>query len=154
MEKTNAIRLLDAKKIPYQIHCYDASLTDGMSVAKAILKEPACVFKTLVCVDSFKQYVVFMVPVCSELDLKKTANSLKAKYVEMIPQKNLLSLTGYVHGGCSPLGMKKTFRTIVDESALLFSTICFSGGKKGLQIEMAPLQLKDLINASFFDISK
>lgn len=152
MEKTNAIRLLDSKKIIYTSYTYDASLCDGQEIAKALSQDANRVFKTLVCIDSSHQYRVFMVPVNEQLNLKKAAKLLKVKYVEMIPQKQLLPLTGYVHGGCSPLGMKKTFFTIIHESAKDFPTIFFSGGKRGLQIEMNPIQLKNEIHAEFLNI--
>lgn len=152
--KTNAIRSVAAKKLNYEIHTYDISdnLIDGMSVAAKLGQNPESTFKTLVLVGQSKNNYVCVVPVCNELDLKKAAKYFGEKYVEMIPSKALLPLTGYIHGGCSPIGMKKLFPTVIHETAELYDTICVSGGKIGLQIEMSPIDLAGLVNAGFADI--
>lgn len=151
-EKTNVMRLLDAKKIAYCEKTYDPMLTDGEEVAKALNENPESTFKTLVTVGSDKNNYVFVVPVNKTLNLKKAAKSVMVKSIEMIRMKDLLPLTGYVHGGCSPIGMKKTFVTIVDETATLFDLIVFSGGKKGFQVQMNPLDLNKIIECKFIDI--
>lgn len=152
MEKTNVMRLLDAKKIEYTPHEYDRSLTDGKSVAAALRQEEDRVFKTLVTTDGKRNYYVFVIPVHCSLDFKKAARSVGAKSIEMILQKELLPLTGYIHGGCSPIGMKKLFSTVVDETARLFDTIMVSAGKVGYQIELSPEHLTELIGAKYADI--
>lgn len=144
--KTNAIRILDKEKIAYQIHEYDSTCTDGLSVAMLVGKDPSKVFKTLVTEDNKSNHFVFCIPVNKTLNLKKAAQVVKVKSIAMIPQKNLLPLTGYIHGGCSPIGMKKEFMTVIDESALNFDTICVSGGKVGVQIELSPLDLINFLN--------
>lgn len=137
--KTNAMRMLDKHKTVYQAYSYDSSRAlSGIDVATALGQNPKQVFKTLVTVGKSRQHYVFMVPVAEELDLKKAAAAAGEKSVEMVKSKELLGLTGYVHGGCSPLGMKKLFPTFADETACRFSTIIFSAGKIGFQIE-APL---------------
>ncbi|MBO4989944.1 MAG: Cys-tRNA(Pro) deacylase [Clostridia bacterium] len=152
MEKTNVMRLLDAASVSYTPHQYDPSLTDGISVAKSLGENPDCVFKTLVTTDG-KKHFVFVVPVNETLDLKKAAKAAGVKSIAMIPQKELLPLTGYVHGGCSPIGMKKPFPTIVSETALLFDTIVFSAGKRGFQVETNPEDLIRFVHGSFEDIT-
>lgn len=134
MTKTNAIRLLDVAKIPYKTREYDESMTVGSEIAIILGEDPDTVFKTLVCEDQNHNHFVFCVPVNAELDLKKAAKASGAKSIDLIPQKQLLPLTGYVHGGCSPIGMKKAFPTFIEETSLLFESIYVSGGKKGLQI--------------------
>ena len=137
--KTNAMRILDKLKVSYKHYQYDADkAVSGAEVAAILGENPAQVFKTLVTVAKSKKYYVFMLPVLSELDLKKAAAAVKEKSVEMLKQKFLLELTGYVHGGCSPIGMKKFFTTRLDSSALNCQTIIFSGGRIGLQLEMSP----------------
>ncbi|MGG1593927.1 Cys-tRNA(Pro) deacylase [Terribacillus saccharophilus] len=140
--KTNVMRMLDQKKIPYKSYSYaDTDAISGTEVAEVLGQNPAQVFKTLVTVSKANQYYVFVIPVEKELDLKRSAASVGEKSVRMLPAKELLSLTGYVHGGCSPIGMKKVFRTVVDETASNFDTIIFSAGKIGYQVE---LTLEDL----------
>lgn len=137
--KTNAMRILDRHQTAYHFYSYDGSKAlSGIEVATALGQNPKQVFKTLVTVGRSKQHYVFMIPVAEELDLKKAAAAAGEKSVEMVKSKELLGLTGYVHGGCSPLGMKKLFPTFADEKAKEFATIIFSAGKIGLQIE-APL---------------
>lgn len=153
--KTNAMRLLDAAGISYTSHTYDASdgSIDGVSVAQKLGEEPERVFKTLVTVGASRNYYVFVLPVENELDLKKAARTVKEKSIEMIPVKDINKVTGYIRGGCSPIGMKKQYPTVVDETAILFDTIIFSGGKIGFQIEMAPDDLFALIGAQACDIT-
>lgn len=150
--KTNAIRLLDQKKIKYQMHDYSAtSAISGMEVASALNEDPSTVFKTLV-TKGKSNYYVFLVPVNSELNLKKAAQAVNEKSVEMIKSKELLPLTGYIHGGCSPIGMKKFFKTVIDESASSQKNIIFSAGKIGYQIETTLDELHKVIEFSLFDI--
>ncbi|MBO5889241.1 MAG: Cys-tRNA(Pro) deacylase [Clostridia bacterium] len=153
MEKTNVSRLLDLNGIDYVMYEYNPEVTDGKEVAKLVNKPSDMVFKTLVTVVGVKDYRVFVIPVSSTLDLKKAAKSAEVKSVEMLKQKELLPLTGYIHGGCSPIGMKKPFKTFIDETALLFDSICVSAGKVGKQIEISPIKLKDFINAEFKDLT-
>lgn len=141
-EKTNVMRVLDQKKIPYTAHTYDPeSGIDGVSVARSLGQDPASVFKTLVARGASGGYYVFDIPVAATLDLKKAAHAVGEKSVAMLPQKELLPLTGYVHGGCSPVGMKKQFVTVYDESCLAQQTMLVSGGRIGTQIECAPADL-------------
>jgi Cys-tRNA(Pro)/Cys-tRNA(Cys) deacylase len=152
-EKTNAMRLLDASNISYIEHEYDPEKAlSAKEVANIMNQDVEQVFKTLVTVGKSKEHYVFVVPGEGELDLKKAAKVSGEKFIEMIPQKDLLPLTGYIHGGCSPLGMKKKFKTFIDETAQLFDTIFVSGGKRGLQIEVNPLKLAKAIEATFADI--
>lgn len=135
-DKTNAMRLLEAAGAGYTEHSFACpAALSGVEIATILNQDPACVFKTLVTAGKTGTHYVFMVPVAKELDLKKAAKTVGEKYIEMIPAKQLLPLTGYIHGGCSPLGMKKQFKTTIDESALLQNRIYFSGGRLGLQIE-------------------
>ena len=145
-EKTNVMRVLDGKKIPYQSHTYepDATLT-GEEIAGLLGENPEKVFKTLVARGKSGTYFVFVVPVNAELDLKKAAKVSGEKAVSMIKQKELLPLTGYVHGGCSPIGMKKQFRTFIHETARKHDRVFVSAGKVGFQIELDP---GDLITVS------
>lgn len=157
MEKTNAMRILDQKKIKYNVKEYpheDGVAVDGFEVARLLNQNPEVVFKTLVTIDNLKHYHVMVVPVFAELDLKKCAKASKVKSLEMIPVKDLLPLTGYVRGGCSPIGMKKVFPTLVDITAKDFDTIFFSGGKIGLQIEMNIEDLSKVIRLEFADLKK
>lgn len=149
-EKTNVMRLLEQKGIGYVPHTYDpdADGIDGVSVAKALGQEPARVFKTLVAQGASKTLYVFDIPVAETLDLKKAAKAVGEKSIAMLPQKELLPLTGYVHGGCSPVGMKKRFPTVFDESCQGFETICVSAGKVGYQVELAPGDLLALLDAA------
>ena len=139
-KKTNAMRILDSYGITYTEHTYDYSdgILDGVSVARKVGEDPDHVFKTLVTRGDDRNYYVFVIPVAAKLDLKAAARSVDVKSIEMIPQKELFPLTGYVHGGCSPIGMKKKFRTVIDETALIIDTIIVSGGKLGFQIEVDP----------------
>lgn len=151
--KTNVMRILDKKKLKYKSYSYvDTDAISGIQVASVLHQNPDMVFKTLVTVGKSKQYYVFMVPVAKELDLKKAAHSVNEKSVEMIHLKELLPLTGYVHGGCSPIGMKKSFITVIDESAKNFETVIFSAGKIGYQVELAPSDLEKIIRLSYCDI--
>ena len=150
-EKTNVMRILDQKKVKYESYSYkDTEAISGIEVATVLNENPNQVFKTLVTVGSSKNYYVFLVPVSRELDLKKAALAVKEKSVEMLKSKDLLPLTGYIHGGCSPIGMKKQFKTVVDKSADNFETIIFSGGKIGYQVEMT---LEDLRKVIPFDMA-
>ncbi len=153
--KTNAMRLLEQKKIPFTVHDYaDSGVISGMEVAKALGEDPDMVFKTLVTVGKSGEHYVFVVPVNKELDLKKAAQAAGEKSISMIKSKELLDLTGYIHGGCSPVGMKKFFKTFVDKSAEKLGTIMVSGGKIGYQVEIAPVDLSKVIRFTFADISE
>ncbi|MBQ7105804.1 MAG: Cys-tRNA(Pro) deacylase [Bacilli bacterium] len=153
IEKTNAMRILDQKNILYKFHSYvDTDAVSGIEVATVLKQNPEQVFKTLVTIGASKNYYVFLVPVCNELNLKKAAKAVGEKNLEMIKAKELLPLTGYIHGGCSPIGMKKFFKTTIDESAILFDTIIFSGGKIGYQVELSLEELKRVIDFSLVDI--
>ncbi len=152
--KTNVMRILDKYKIPYNHYSYaDTDAISGVEVAAALNQNPDKVFKTLVTVSKSKKYYVFMIPVAKELDLKKAAHAVNEKSIEMLHLKELLPLTGYVHGGCSPIGMKKQFDTVIDSSALDFDTIIFSAGKIGYQVELSPDNLKKVINYSAAEIT-
>ena len=138
-DKTNVMRILDQKKITYISHNYESTgAISGVEVAQALNQDPDMVFKTLVTVGKSKANYVFVVPVKKELDLKKAARAVHEKSIEMLPLKELTDLTGYVRGGCSPVGMKKRFPTVIDETCQLFDTIMISGGKRGLQLELEP----------------
>ena len=154
MEKTNVMRILDQKKVTYTPHSIgDNTKLSGKEVADALGKSPDCVFKTLVTVGKSGNKYVFVVPISRELDLKKAAKAVGEKSIEMLKQKELLPLTGYVHGGCSPIGMKKFFTTTVDISAQDKETICFSAGKIGYQTEISPNDLNKVIRFKFADIT-
>lgn len=155
VEKTNAMRKLDAMKIPFQEYTYegDGTLT-GVDVAAMLGQNADQVFKTLVTVGRTGEHYVFMIPVADELDLKKAAKAVGEKAVEMVKSKELLGLTGYIHGGCSPIGMKKFFRTTVHETAVLYDTIIFSGGKIGYQIELPLSDLEKVITLQTADVVK
>ena len=152
--KTNAVRMVAAKGISYQLHTYEApeGFLDGVSVAAQVGQNPDTVFKTLVLVGHSKQHYVCVIPVAEELDLKKAAKHFGEKYIEMIPAREITKITGYIKGGCSPVGMKKQFPTAIHESAAHLATICVSGGKVGLQIELSPSSLASLIDAAFTDL--
>ena len=141
-EKTNVMRLLDAQKIPYAAHAYrpDPSMS-GLDIAALLGEDPDKVFKTLVTAGKSGQHYVFVIPVAEELDLKKAAAASGEKAVAMIRQKEQLPLTGYIHGGCSPIGMKKPFPTWIHETALRQEAVFVSAGKVGFQIELAPADL-------------
>lgn len=152
-EKTNVMRMLEQKKLPYTAHTYDpAGPIDGVSVAQTLGQLPERVFKTLVTKGASGAYYVFDIPVAENLDLKKAAKAVGEKSVAMLPQKELLPLTGYVHGGCSPVGMKKQFPTVFHETALLYDTVCVSAGKIGFQVECRPGDLVALLRAKTADI--
>lgn len=154
MLKTNVMRLLDQKKIPYTTHDYsDTDALSGTEVASILHQDPLQVFKTLVAVGASKKYYVFMIPVCKELQLKKAAQTAGEKKVEMLKAKELLPLTGYIHGGCSPIGMKKSFPTFIDQQALAFPTIIFSGGKIGHQVELSLESLKQILPFGVADLT-
>lgn len=141
-DKTNCMRVLDSKKIPYTPHLYEADPSlSGEEIARLLGEDPDRVFKTLVTVGRPQRYFVFVIPVNTELNLKKAAAAAGEKSVSMIPQKELLPLTGYVHGGCSPIGMKKRFPTFIHQSAVGFDTVCVSAGRVGCQAELSPADL-------------
>ena len=152
-EKTNVMRTLEQKKIPYTAFSYDPNgPLDGVSVAASLGQDPAAVFKTLVTKGAGGAYYVFDIPVAENLDLKKAARAVGEKSISMLPQKELLPLTGYVHGGCSPVGMKKQFPTVFHKTALGYDTVCVSAGKIGAQVECDPKALIDLLRAKTADI--
>ena len=154
--KTNAMRMLDSAGISYTVHTYDAEdgHIDGVSVAMKCNEDPEQVFKTLVTKGNDNNFYIFVIPVGEELDLKACAKAAGVKSVEMIHVKDITKVSGYVRGGCSPLAMKKTYRTFIEESALLFDTICFSGGKIGVQIEMDPNALIALMHITPCDLTQ
>ena len=153
-EKTNVMRLLDAAGIAYVGREYDPETVDGKSVALALGEDPEMVFKTLIAENQKKERFAFCVPVTGELDLKKAAKAVGAKSIEMIPQKELLPSTGYVHGGCSPIGLKKPYPVTIDETAQLFERVFVSGGRRGFQVGLSPEDLARYLNASFADLAK
>ena len=145
-EKTNVMRLLEQQGVAYESHCYEGSgAVSGTEVAAVLGQDPERVFKTLVTVGRSGQHYVFVIPAEKELNLKKAAAAAGEKSIEMLRAKELLPLTGYVHGGCSPIGMKKPFPTFLEESAVLFDTILFSAGKIGWQVETSPEGLEKLV---------
>jgi len=153
-EKTNVMRILDSKKVEYKAHYYgDTDAISGIEVAKVLNQEPEKVFKTLVTAGKSKNYYVFVIPVELELNLKKAAKAVGEKSIEMIKSRELLPLTGYIHGGCSPIGMKKFFRTTIDESVILQETICISGGKIGYQVELSYDELAKVIDIDMADLT-
>ncbi len=152
--KTNALREVEAAGIPHRFITFPCEeALSGVEVAKLLGADPARTFKTLVTQAKSGQHYVFMIPVACELDLKKAARAAGEKAVAMIPTRELLPTTGYVHGGCSPIGMRTAFPTFIDETAQLFDTICFSGGRIGCQIEMSPDDLQKLIGLQFADLT-
>ena len=145
-DKTNVMRILDQKKIKYVSHCYaDTDAISGEEVATVLKQDPNQVFKTLVTIGNSNSYYVFLVPVNKELDLKKAAKAVGEKSISMIKSKDLLPLTGYIHGGCSPIGMKKQFCTVIDESAAAFDNIFFSAGKIGYQVQISLEELRKVL---------
>ena len=153
VEKTNVMRILDQKKINYKSYEYsDTEAISGVEVAEVLGENPNQVFKTLVTVGATKTNYVFMIPVHKELDLKKAAKAVGEKSIAMIKAKELLPLTGYIHGGCSPIGMKKQFRTVVDMSSTDFETIIFSAGKIGFQVDVALADLQKVIRCEMADV--
>ena len=153
MEKTNVMRILEQMCIRYVPHEYDSRVDKGEEVAKLVCKSPDEVFKTLVTVSDGGQNFVFIVPVNCTLNLKKAARAAGVKSVSMLKQKDLLPLTGYVHGGCSPIGMKKPFPTFLNDTAVLFETICVSAGKRGYQVELSPDDLAEYVGAKYAELS-
>lgn len=153
-EKTNVMRILEQRKVEYKSYNYlESGAVSGMEVAAALHENPDRAFKTLVTVGKSKEHYVFVIPVSKELDMKKAARAVGEKSIEMIKTKELLPLTGYVHGGCSPIGMKKQFVTIIDKSAAGFDTIFFSGGKIGFQVETSLDELKKVLKFSLENIT-
>ena len=152
-EKTNVMRVLDQKKIKYTRHHLDITeALSGVEMAAMLNQDPSRVFKTLVTVGKTKANYVFVIPVAEELDLKKAAKAVGEKSIEMIKSKELLPLTGYVHGGCSPIGMKKSLKTTIHETAKDFDTIMFSAGKIGYQVEMNVKDLEKLIRLTYANL--
>ncbi len=152
-DKTNVMRILDSKRIEYTPYEYSPDLTEGVLIAE-ILGEPVeRVYKTLVTESASGSFYVFVIPVEKTLDLKAAAKTVGEKSISMLKQKNLLQLTGYIHGGCSPIGMKKQFKTVIDESALGFDKIFVSAGRCGKQIEVSPRDISELIAAKFASIT-
>ena len=152
--KTNVMRLLEQAGIAYTPHSYDPDgPIDGVSVAKILGQDAECVFKTLVTRGASGAYYVFDIPVAENLDLKKAAKAVGEKSIAMLPQKELLPLTGYVHGGCSPVGMKKQFPTVFHETVEIIDTLMVSAGKIGWQVECAPGDLLTLLDAATADVT-
>ena len=154
--KTNAMRMLERAKVAYTSHEYpheEGQAVDGANVARLTGQDPARVFKTLVTQGADRNYYVFVVPVLAELDLKKAAKAAGVKSVAMIHVADINKVTGYIRGGCSPVGMKKQFPTVFHETAELFDTICVSAGKIGAQVEVAPADLIALLGAQTADIT-
>lgn len=155
LEKTNVMRIIEQKKLPYVSHYYgDTDAVSGVDVAAAMGEDPEKVFKTLVCTGKTGNHYVFVIPVKEELDLKKAAKAVGEKSMEMLKSKDLLPLTGYIHGGCSPVGMKKPFKTFIDETAILYDHICVSGGRVGTNLAIEPETLAKFIGADFADLAK
>jgi Cys-tRNA(Pro)/Cys-tRNA(Cys) deacylase len=154
MSKTNAIRILEAKNIPHTTHTYEVDENDlsGTTVANKIDARQETVFKTLVASGDKNGINVFCIPVTEELNLKKAASVSGNKSIEMVKVKDLLNLTGYIRGGCSPIGMKKNYPTYIEETAQLFETIYVSAGMRGMQACLAPEDLKNAVDAVFADL--
>ena len=154
-KKTNAVRLVEQAKIPCREHFYEYDENDlnGMHAAEALGRDPAEVFKTLVARGAKTGINVFCIPVCCELDLKKAAKAAGDKNMELIPVKELLALTGYIRGGCSPVGMKKKYPTYFDETCELYDTIAVSAGERGHQMVVPPLALAELVEAQLADLT-
>lgn len=151
--KTNVMRILDKSKINYKHYEYvNTKVISGMEVASILNQDSNQVFKTLVTISKSKKYYVFVIPVNKELDLKKAASSVNEKNIEMIKSKDLLTITGYIHGGCSPIGMKKNFTTVINDTANSFETIIFSAGKIGYQIELSLNDLHKVIDFQLNDL--
>ena len=154
-EKTNVMRLLEQKKIDYKSYDYtETGVISGAEVASALGQNPDQVYKTLVTQGATKNYYVFLVPVLKELNLKNGAKVVGEKSIAMIKSKELLSLTGYIHGGCSPIGMKKQFKTVIDSSVKNFETIFFSAGKIGYQVEVAVKDIEKIVRYELGEISE
>ena len=154
-EKTNALRMLSRNKLAFTVHDYtESGAVSGPEVARVLGEDPEKVFKTLVTVGKSGGHYVCLVPVERELDLRKAAACFGEKKLDMLPQKELLPLTGYVHGGCSPIGMNKPFRTTVDETVSLFDSILFSGGRRGEMVEVAVEGLRRLVPFGIADVTR
>ena len=153
VNKTIVLKTLEQKKIKYQFYEYDSNVTDGVKVAELVGKSSEMVFKTLVTVDNQKGYHVFCIPVEKTLDLKKAAKHINRKSLDMIKQKELEPLTGYIHGGCSPIGMKKKFPTYFDSSIEQYEEICVSGGRVGLQIQINVKELLKLTSGKILELT-
>ncbi len=154
IEKTNVMRILDQHKIDYTPYCYvDTGVISGIDVAHVMGQNPDIVFKTLVTTGASRAHYVFVIPSNCELDLKKAAKAVGEKSIEMLKAKELLPLTGYIHGGCSPIGMKKFFKTIIHKTAADYEKIFFSGGKVGYQVETSPTNLRKVIPYEFADLT-
>lgn len=153
-DRTNVMRLLEAAKIAYTDHQYDPDTTDGEQVAKLVGKRVEETFKTLVTQAASKKNYVFVIPVHLELDLKAAARAVNEKSIEMIPQKQLMPLTGYVHGGCSPVGLKRNFPVVFDESCLNLPAMTLSAGKRGRQITVAPSDLISYLGADLAPLTR
>lgn len=152
-EKTNVMRLLEQAKVDYKHYCYaDTEAISGVEVAAALGQDVNRVFKTLVTVGKSGEHYVFVIPVAEELDLKKAAGAVHEKAIAMVKSKDLLPLTGYIHGGCSPIGMKKLFKTTIHQTAEAYDTIIFSGGKIGYQVEVSLDGLRKVIPFEVADI--
>lgn len=152
--KTNAMRILDAANIEYEVHSTDATALDsGVDVARMAGQDPDRVFKTLVTVGKSGEHYVFIIPVACELDLKKAAHAAREKSIAMVKARELFDLTGYVHGGCSPLGMKRPFATFIDETCVLYDRILFSAGRIGVQIEVSFFDLEGVVDIQVADLT-
>ena len=155
MEKTNVMRILDQKKIKYDSYYYgDTDAISGVEVATVLKQDFNQVFKTLITISNSKKHYVFMIPVALELDLKKCAKAVSEKSLSMILSKELLGVTGYIHGGCSPIGLKKQFPIIIDNKAKDFSSIIFSSGKIGYQVQVALADLENILPIQYADITE
>ena len=156
IQKTNAMRILDSKKISYNTYSYETygQHIDGVSVAHQLNQDENMVFKTLVAQGNSKNYYVFVIPVAENLDMKKAAKVSGEKSIEMIHVKDINKVTGYIRGGCSPIGMKKLYSTFIHESASYLEKIIVSGGKIGFQIELNPTDLQNIVNSKYADIIK
>jgi len=156
IKKTNAMRILDKNKVHYKVYHYETKdgKIDGTSVAEKMGQDPSTVYKTLVTQGNSKEFYVFVIPVVEELDLKKAAIAAKEKRVEMIPVKNIFNSTGYIRGGCSPIGMKKLYKTYLDSGVNELTSIIISGGKIGTQIELSVTELQKLINGQIKGLIK
>ena len=154
LEKTQVMRILDQYEVPYRPYCYaESGVVSGLEVAAVLGQDPDQVFKTLVTIGHTGEHYVFVIPVSCELDLKKAAESVGEKSIHMIKSKELLPLTGYIHGGCSPIGMKKQFTTVIDETATLYDTICFSAGRIGYQVQLSIEDLSRVVPFELADIT-
>lgn len=152
--KTNAMRILDSKKISYTINTYECDeFIDGMQIAQKLNQDPDISYKTLVTIGKSKEYYIFVIPINKELDLKKAARAVKEKAVEMIHVKDINKITGYIRGGCTPLGMKKLYPTVIDASAQELDKIIISGGRIGSQIFLSPQDLAQAVNGKFIEIT-